>query len=182
MLFRSTVQFTGTTNATNDSNPANNAVLGLAPGGQPPIVIDAVDDGITNIPTTGGVVAILGNDQLGEVTNPSVSATGITAPVVVAGANTTLPGVTINPSNQIVVPAGTPAGTYTVEYRICAQVAPTACDTAIATIVVGAVPTVVVPVPTLELSALVSMMLVMLGIACFGLRRERQVHGERLRT
>ena len=175
-----TVQFTGNTNATNDSNPVNNVVQGLAPGGQPPIVIDAVDDGITNVPATGGVVTILGNDQLGTVTNPTVSTTGITAPVVVPGANTTLPGVTINPNNQIVVPAGTPPGTYTVEYRICAQAAPAVCDTAIATIVVGAAPAVPAVVPTLGLNALVALTLMMFAVVGFGMRRERQARGNRL--
>ncbi|WP_460218111.1 DUF7507 domain-containing protein [Psychroserpens sp. MEBiC05023] len=48
-----------------------------------------------------------------------------------------LTGVTINTDGTINVPAGTVATTYTVEYTICLDVAPTICDTAEATIVVG---------------------------------------------
>lgn len=126
-----TVQFTGSTSAVNDSNPVNNNVLVATQ------IIDAVNDtaGVGSI--AGGTVTILSNDQLGGTTNPTVGAGGITAPTIVAGANTTLPGATINGANQIVVPAGTTAGTYTVEYQICAQSAPTVCDTAIVTIVVS---------------------------------------------
>ena len=62
---------------------------------------------------------------------------GITAPTIVAGPGTTLPGASINGSNQVVVPAGTSPGTYTVQYQICARAVPTACDTAIVTVVVS---------------------------------------------
>ncbi|MDW8312539.1 MAG: hypothetical protein RMK02_07370, partial [Burkholderiales bacterium] len=120
------VTFTGTTGATNDAIAANNVTTTTAR------VIDAVDDTATVPSNTGGVVNILTNDQLGATTNPPVGAGGLSSVTIVAGPNTTLPGATLNASNQIVVAPGTPAGTYTVEYRICAN----PCDTAIARITV----------------------------------------------
>ncbi|MFZ1326453.1 MAG: C25 family cysteine peptidase [Candidatus Contendobacter sp.] len=126
------ITFTGTTGAGNDSNGGtgaggNNTATASAP------IIDAVDDAATVNP--GAPVTILSNDQLGSVTNPPVGAGGISAPTILSS---TLPGATINGSNQIDVPATTPPGTYTVTYQICAQ-GTTVCDTAIATITVNAV-------------------------------------------
>ncbi|MFN3630055.1 MAG: hypothetical protein ACK4XK_08370, partial [Casimicrobiaceae bacterium] len=121
------VTFTGTTGAVNDNNPANNTTTAAA------TVIDAVDDTATVGSTTGGTVPILGNDSLGPVVNPPVGTGGLTSVAIVSGANTTLPGATLNPSHEIVVPPGTPPGTYTVEYEICFN----PCDRAIATITVS---------------------------------------------
>jgi uncharacterized repeat protein (TIGR01451 family) len=96
-------------------------------------VIDAVDDVGTVGSTLGGTVPILGNDSLGTVFNPSVGTGGLSSVTIIPGANTTLPGATLNPSYEIVVPPGTPPGTYTVEYEICVN----PCDRAIATIIVA---------------------------------------------
>ncbi|WP_156863836.1 beta strand repeat-containing protein [Casimicrobium huifangae] len=125
------VTFTGSTNASNDGNTGNNTATGSA------AIIDAVNDTGGVGSTAGGTVAILTNDQLGGTSNPTVGAGGITAPTIVVGPGTTLPGASINGSNQVVVPAGTAPGSYTVQYQICAQAVPTACDTAIVTIVVS---------------------------------------------
>ena len=51
-----------------------------------------------------------------------------------------LTGVTINTDGTINVPPGTTAGTYNVEYQICLTTDNTACDVAIATIVVNPCP------------------------------------------
>ena len=124
------VNFSGSTGAVNDGNASNNTATANAD------IIDAVNDTGSVGSTTGGTIAILTNDQLGATVNPSVGVGGITAPTIVAGPGTTLPGASINASNQVVVPPGTTPGTYTVEYRICAQAAPTVCDTALVTITV----------------------------------------------
>ncbi|MFO1341544.1 MAG: hypothetical protein U1F05_00165 [Burkholderiales bacterium] len=125
------VTFTGSTNASNDGNTGNNTATDSA------AIIDAVNDTGGVGSTAGGTVAILTNDQLGGTSNPTVGVGGITAPTIVVGPGTTLPGASINGSNQVVVPAGTAPGSYTVQYQICAQAVPTACDTAIVTIVVS---------------------------------------------
>ncbi|MBK8457778.1 MAG: hypothetical protein IPL47_12265 [Phyllobacteriaceae bacterium] len=49
-----------------------------------------------------------------------------------------LTGVTINPDGTLTVPAATPAGVYPVDYRICEVANPANCDTAIASVTVGA--------------------------------------------
>jgi hypothetical protein len=173
------VQFTGITNASNDSNGANNIVQGVAPSGVAPIVIDAIDDSGTFDTATGGIISILTNDQLGATNNPAVSATGVTAPVVVPGVNTTLPGATIDGGNNVVVAPNTPPGTYTVEYEICAQAAPTVCDRAIVTITVTGAPAEVTPkvVPTLSVHALLALMLLLTAFARrgFTLRGSKRV-------
>jgi hypothetical protein len=170
-----TVVFTGITGANNDSDPTNNIVQGVAPGGQVTIVIDAIDDSATVESSTGGTVPLLPNDQLGTTTNPSVSATGVTAPVVVPGVNTTLPGASINGSNEVVVAPGTPPGVYTVEYRICAQAVPTVCDNAIVTITIPGVanvdPSVV---PTLDPKLLLVLIALMAAVGLRGQRRSKQ--------
>ncbi|TAG79419.1 MAG: hypothetical protein EAZ21_10465, partial [Betaproteobacteria bacterium] len=167
-----TVQFTGITNAQNDSDPLNNIVQGVSPSGQITIVIDAINDSAVLPSAIGGVVTLLQNDQLGTTTSPSVSATGVTAPVIVPGVNTTLPGASINPSNQLVVPPGTPSGVYTVEYRICAQAAPTVCDTAIVTITIPAIQSVdPQPVPTLDLKFLLALLML---VGWMGMKTQRR--------
>lgn len=127
------VTFTGTTGASNDSNGGTTTGGNNTTTASPVAIIDAVNDSATVNP--GDPVTILGNDQLGSVTNPPVGAGGISTPTIVSS---TLPGATINGSNQIVVPTGTAPGTYTVDYQICAQ-GTTVCDSATATITVNAV-------------------------------------------
>jgi uncharacterized repeat protein (TIGR01451 family) len=166
------VQFTGITNASNDTNSSNNLVQGVAPGGNATIVIDAIDNSATIESSTGGTVPILTNDQLGATLNPSISASGITAPVIIPGAGTTLPGATINSSNEVVVQPGTLPGVYTVEYEICAQVAPTVCDRAIVTITIaGEAAAAAQPIPTLDPRLLLALVALM---AFVGMRRGRR--------
>ena len=122
------VSFTGTTGASNDSNPANNSAPGLVR------VVDAVDDGTTTFATgVGGTVPLLPNDTIGGT--PATVGAGGNATITLV-ANGGISGATIDPQGRLVVPAATPAGTYTITYRICAVDTPAACDTATATIVV----------------------------------------------
>ncbi|TAG03844.1 MAG: hypothetical protein EAZ43_05640 [Betaproteobacteria bacterium] len=172
------VNFTGITSAGNDSDSSNNLVRGLSPSGQVPLVIDAINDSISLPASTGGTVSILVNDQLGTTTNLTVSSTGVTIPVIIVGANTTLPNPSIDANNRLVVPATTPAGTYTVEYRICAQAAPAVCDNAVVTIdIVGAPPPPPPPsepvvVPTLDAR---SLLMLVFGLALLvGVTSRRQ--------
>ena len=105
-------------------------------------MIDAVDDTgtVANGATGGvGVPNVLVNDTLNGA--PATLAT-----VTLTQLNTTNPGVTLDPTTGAVnVAPGTPAGTYVVTYEICEILNPTNCDTATATITVGAAPIVANP-------------------------------------
>ena len=98
------------------------------------IIADGDDFSGTPIPSTGGnTPSVFGDDTLNglafansDVTPTITDADGLT-------------GVTINADGTLTVPAGSTPGTYNVEYQICELANPTNCDTAIATIVVGAV-------------------------------------------
>ncbi|MFJ1323462.1 Ig-like domain-containing protein, partial [Capnocytophaga canis] len=88
----------------------------------------------TNTQTVGNV---LDNDKLGTKT-PTTSDVTITV--------TSTPTGTIVPNldpvtGNVMVPSGTPTGTYTIGYSICTKSATIMCDTATVTIVVTAVTT-----------------------------------------
>ena len=90
------------------------------------------------------IYSVLDNDKVGTqtATAATVSMTVVTPATGVAGSATP----TLNSDGTITVPAGTKSGTYTIGYKICAKVASvTACDTATATIVVGAQPITATP-------------------------------------
>ena len=90
-----------------------------------PTTIEANDDVATVSSTTGGTTSsVLTNDKLNGVPNPSVSSVTLTW-------NTATPtGFTLNPNGTITIAPNTPAGTYTISYKICAVASPTVCDTA----------------------------------------------------
>jgi uncharacterized repeat protein (TIGR01451 family) len=127
------VTVTGTaTSATPDPILANNTASAQTG------VIDAVNDSAA-APVNGlagglAIPNVLSNDTVNG------------APVVLANVTlrqtaTTSPGVTLNPATGAVsVAPNTPAGTYVVTYEICTRTAPAACDTATATVTVGAAP------------------------------------------
>ncbi|WP_133501652.1 beta strand repeat-containing protein [Cognatilysobacter terrigena] len=98
-------------------------------------VIAANDDAPPAIVGASGGVAIatvLANDWLGAAA-PS------TSNVTLTQQSTSNAAVTLNASSGAVnVAAGTPAGTYTLVYRICQTLNPTNCDTATVTVVVSA--------------------------------------------
>jgi gliding motility-associated-like protein len=79
-----------------------------------------------------------GNDTLNgvNVTIAQVNLT-VTTPATPIGGGP-VPSID-STTGQISVPAGTPAGTYTIVYQICEKANPTNCDSAIVTINVGTV-------------------------------------------
>jgi len=99
-----------------------------------PAPIDAVDEDFTSANTTdpvtingltgGKTPSVLGNDELN--TDPVVPSEVKLVPV---SGDTEL---TLNADGTITVAAGTPEGTYTLEYRICEVLNPTNCDVATA--------------------------------------------------
>ncbi|WP_411267849.1 beta strand repeat-containing protein, partial [Pedobacter sp. AK017] len=97
-----------------------------------PAVIDAVVDDYTasaiNGISGGTTVSVLSNDTLnGSVLTPSdITLSAVTVPA----------GLTLNANGTITVPAGTPAGTYVLTYRICENRNPGNCDIAEATVFV----------------------------------------------
>ncbi len=98
------------------------------------IFADDDDFSAVPIPSTGGTTAsVFGDDTL----NGSPFANSDVIPTITDPIGLT--GVTINADGTLTVPAGSTPGTYNVEYQICELANPTNCDTAIATIVVGAV-------------------------------------------
>ncbi|MRX27175.1 OmpA family protein [Kangiella sp. HZ709] len=98
-------------------------------------VIDAVNDDFSATPINGfdgGVVgSIFDNDTLNNV---ALDPTLVNLTVTNDGGS----GATVNTDGTITVPAGTAAGTYTLEYQICEILNPTNCDTATVIIVVEA--------------------------------------------
>ena len=98
----------------------------------PPIV--ANDDDYTGTPidtATGGIAGdITTNDTLGGV---AVDDNDIN---IYVDDNGGLPGVTIDATGNIIVPAGTSAGMYNITYSICEVADPGNCDTAMASLLV----------------------------------------------
>jgi len=100
-------------------------VTGTTTSTTTPTTIEANDDVATVSSTTGGTTSsVLTNDKLNGVPNPSISSVTLTW-------NTATPtGFTLNPNGTITIASNTPAGTYTISYKICAVVSSTVCDTA----------------------------------------------------
>ena len=95
-------------------------------------VIDAVDD-LNNSPVnseTGSSVPLYSNDTLNN--SPLIPSEVVFTLVTNGG----LVGATIDSNGNLIVPAGTALGTYTITYSICQVLNPTNCDTATAIIVV----------------------------------------------
>ncbi len=107
-------------------------------------VIDAVNDtfgpvnGATGNPTAGNAFA---NDTLnGAPVNPAAIVATVTTPATPIGGG---PVPTLDTATgNVSVPAGTPAGSYTITYQICELLNPTNCDTATITVTVTAAPIV----------------------------------------
>ena len=85
---------------------------------------------IPNGANGGTTSSVLANDTLNGNMNPSTSSVTLTWTNVPTGIQTHTDGT-------ITVPAGTPAGTYTLTYRICEQLNGTNCSAATVTLVVG---------------------------------------------
>ncbi|ALN88584.1 fimbrial isopeptide formation D2 domain protein [Lysobacter capsici] len=102
-------------------------------------VIDAVDDGLGPVPGTNGGNAgnAYGNDTLGgaPVDPADVNGTVLTPATPINGG----PVPTLDPATgNVTVPAGTPAGNYTITYQICEKLNPSNCDQATVTVPVTA--------------------------------------------
>ena len=79
----------------------------------------------------GTTSSVVPNITLGGVASPSTNSVTITF----SGLPT---GVTTNTNGQLVIPAGTPAGTHTITYRVCETAGHNNCKTVTTTLVIGA--------------------------------------------
>ncbi|GAA4107674.1 hypothetical protein GCM10022393_03180 [Aquimarina addita] len=115
-----------------DSDPTNDSTITLVPVG----VIIAEDDTVTVDGINGGtsinVVDINDTlDGIGAMLGVDVEITDIVDP-------DTTDGVSLDPiTGEVIVLAGTPLGTYTIEYTLCTIDSPVICDSATITIIVA---------------------------------------------
>lgn len=99
-----------------------------------PAIVASTDSasGINGASGASNVVNVLGNDTLNAV---QASVSNVTTTITAPASNA---GVTLNPATgNVSVAAGTPAGTYTIGYRICEIANPTNCANSTATITVN---------------------------------------------
>ncbi len=107
-----------------------------------PTVLIATDDPVTVTTTQSGtVVNVLDNDKIGTNT-PTTSDVTITVTSTPTGS--VVPNLDPSTGN-VMVPSGTPTGTYTIGYSICTKVGTITCDTATVTVVVTEVTTPTTP-------------------------------------
>jgi gliding motility-associated-like protein len=122
------------------ANPANCDPATVTVTVVPPPII-AEDDNLTTFPINGFDGGLPGNifDNNGNgedlVNGLPVLADEVIITLLNDGG---LTGVVIDNNGDIIVPAGTPAGSYTLEYQICDVLNPTNCDTAFVFILVEA--------------------------------------------
>src|SRR5690606_22431567 len=107
--------------------------------------IDAIDNNYVSTPVNGRdgtgstpLASVLGNDLLNGVILTSADVT-LTTPLGSPHAGISMI-TTGADKGEIVVAAGTPAGTYHYSYRICEVLNLANCDDAVATILVTAAP------------------------------------------
>ena len=101
----------------------------------PVVVIDATDD------TGTSVNGLVGGESLADVlVNDTLNGSAVTlSDVILTQVSTTNSGVTLDETiGKVNAAAGTPAGSYTVTYKICDKGHPTFCDTADVTVPVTA--------------------------------------------
>ena len=113
----------------------------LAPTVTPTIEVNGETFTYTGNPTVGNVLT---NEKLNATPNPSVRSVTISIMPPPPGAYEPY----LDPSTgDVIVPPHTPAGNYTVTYRVCTIDTPVACGVAQVTVVIPATPTsTVVPV------------------------------------
>ena len=123
-------------NVTFDCRAAGNCTaplvtnLGLCPNFDGTFPPQANDDTYTIAAGTSGSTNVLSNDFA-----QYNGAAATTSNVSITQVSTTNTGVNVNASGIVSVAAGTPAGTYTIVYRIC-NTGTTSCDTATVTVTV----------------------------------------------
>ncbi|MFG5778633.1 hypothetical protein ACFIQF_16330 [Comamonas sp. J-3] len=144
-----------------------------------PPSISADNDGTFTV-TTGSsqtTPSVLDNDKLDD----KPASLGDVTLSVVTGATPSTPGAAVPTldvtTGQVTVPAGTPAGDYSIRYQICAKADATVCAQAQVTVKVDAAPTVVPPAPgATPVPANSSWMLLLSALAvllsAFGLQRK----------
>ncbi|MFC3976104.1 hypothetical protein ACFOUP_06935, partial [Belliella kenyensis] len=99
-----------------------------------PIVANPDDFDSINGRTGGTTASVFINDTLNGI---QVNPTDVTLTQVDPDPSSPL---TLNANGTITIAANTPAGTYELEYRICENLNPSNCSTAIATVTVEAAP------------------------------------------
>ncbi|NBW27751.1 MAG: hypothetical protein EBR38_04185 [Flavobacteriaceae bacterium] len=87
--------------------------------------------------TFGPVNGYTGATTASVLTNDTLNGVPVVPSQVVLSGVTVPNGFTLNPNGTITIAPGTPAGNYSVTYRICEVLNPTNCDTATVTITVG---------------------------------------------
>ena len=125
-----TLTYTICENLNNDN--CSTATVTVAVGVSLIVAEDDNDDTfkIPNGANGGTTSSVLANDTLNGVTPPNTASITLTWTNVPTGIQTHTDGT-------ISVPAGTPAGTYTVSYRICERLNGSNCSSATVTVVVG---------------------------------------------
>ncbi len=88
--------------------------------------IDAADDNFTTTPVNG----LTGGEAGDALTNDTLNGQPVTADKVDITTTTGPQGISVDADGKVQVPAGTPAGEYTVVYQICEKLNPSNCDTA----------------------------------------------------
>jgi gliding motility-associated-like protein len=101
----------------------------------PTLVIDAIDDNFSTA-LNGAHGGVAGNVLTNDLFNTALI-TDSSDVVISLVNNGGISGLTVTTGGNLVVPAGTFEGTYTVRYSICETANPTNCDQADATIVIG---------------------------------------------
>ena len=105
--------------------------IGVCPNIDGTFPPQANDDAYTIAPGSSATSNVLAND-LAQFNGAAATTSNVTITQV----STTNSGVTLNTSGIVSVAAGTPAGTYTIVYRICSISNPSSCDTATITVTV----------------------------------------------
>ncbi|MFC4291221.1 hypothetical protein ACFOWX_02205 [Sphingorhabdus arenilitoris] len=123
----------------NPSNCANSSVMVVVTAA--PISADADTPAPVN-GTSGGndIINAFDNDRLnGQPVDPADVTATVTTPATPASPGAPIPA--LDPATGLVdVPAGTPAGTYTINYQICETLNPANCADSVVTVVVDAAP------------------------------------------
>jgi len=114
-------------------NPTNCSGIATATVVVGQATLTAAADTFTVTNLAGGTTSsVLANDSYNGVTPPNTASVTLTWLTVPAGVQTHTDGT-------IIVPAGTPSGTYEVSYQLCENINSTNCSVATATIVVTSV-------------------------------------------
>ena len=112
-----------------------------------PTQIDAADDDYSATPVTGNSGGVAGNAYDNDTLNSDAIDTALINTTVLASATPASPGdpvpyleTTGAAEGDVVVPAWTPAGVYTITYEICETANPANCDPAEITVAVQVIP------------------------------------------